>query len=96
MAEYLEEDIVKLLEKKFNFKTEVIEYIGNKRKSEVDTEDTNKKIKLEPNGESEEVKFSLNNSITEVKKQKPLTAKEKARQKAANNTKTISSFFSKK
>lgn len=95
MAEYLEEDIVKLLENKFDFKAEVIEYIGNKRKSEVDTEDTNKKIKLEPNGESE-VKFSPNNSIMEVKKQKPLTAKEKARQKAANNTKTISSFFSKK
>lgn len=94
MAEYLEEDIVKLLENKFDFKAEVIEYIGNKRKSEVDTEDTNKKIKLEPNGESE-VKFSPNNSM-EVKKQKPLTAKEKARQKAANNTKTISSFFSKK
>ncbi|CAH2237366.1 jg6224 [Pararge aegeria aegeria] len=98
IADYIEEDFIELLEKKLDFKSDQIEYVGNKRQSEVDSEGVNKRMKLDLslNGDSEEVKFSLNNSTTEVKKQKPLTAKEKARQKAASKTKTISSFFCKK
>ncbi|XP_050350856.1 ribonuclease H2 subunit B [Nymphalis io] len=93
---YLEDYLIEKLEKCFDFKTELIEYIGNKRKSEADDIETNKRIKHETNEDSKDIKMILNNSVTEIKKPKTLSAKEKARQKAATGTKTISSFFSKK
>ncbi|XP_026484475.1 ribonuclease H2 subunit B [Vanessa tameamea] len=96
ISEYLEDDIIEKLEKCFDFKTELIEYIGNKRKSEAEGIETNKRIKHETNDDPEDIKMTLNNSVTEMKKPKTLSAKEKARQKAATGTKTISSFFSKK
>lgn len=70
--------------------------MGKKRKSEVENNGPNKKIKNEPLSESLENIYNPNQSFSEVKKEKTLTAKEKARQKAASGTKTISSFFTKK
>ncbi|XP_023955081.2 ribonuclease H2 subunit B [Bicyclus anynana] len=98
ISDYIEQDIADLLEKKFDFKAEQIEYVGNKRKSDAEAEAVNKRVKLDLtlNEESENIKLNLNNTTTEIKKEKPLTAKEKARQKAASKTKTISSFFCKK
>ncbi|KAL0849956.1 hypothetical protein ABMA28_011879 [Loxostege sticticalis] len=96
VSEYLPEDLAELLEKQFDFKPDLIESVGKKRKSEVDLNGTNKKIKNEPDCDVLESITSPNNSFSEVKKEKPLTAKEKARQKAASGTKTISSFFTKK
>ncbi|KAI5642285.1 hypothetical protein NE865_05647 [Phthorimaea operculella] len=95
LSEYLQEDLADLLEKKFDFKPDLVETIGKKRKSEVTDTDSNKRIKSEPSEEGI-LENVLNTSFTEVKKQKPLTTKEKARQKAASGTKTISSFFTKK
>lgn len=96
LSEYLQDDLKELLEKKFDFKSDLIECIGRKRKSEAeDGNDTKKRVKCE----SSEIEFEENGhnkSFTEMKKQKPLTAKEKARQKAASGTKTLSSFFTKK
>ncbi|XP_045451182.1 ribonuclease H2 subunit B [Melitaea cinxia] len=96
ISEYLQDDVIEKLEKRFDFKTELIEYVGNKRKSEVESSETNKRIKHENNGDSEDIKVPVNNQAPETKKPKTLTAKEKARQKAASGTKTISSFFCKK
>lgn len=96
ISEYLQDDVIEKLEKRFDFKTELIEYVGNKRKSEVESSETNKRVKHENNGDSEDIKVPVNNQATETKKPKTLTAKEKARQKAASGTKTISSFFCKK
>lgn len=98
VSEYLQDDLVELLEKKFNFKPDLIESIGKKRKSEAtDISDPNKKVKQESNGvNGDSIDISINQSYTEVKKERPLSAKEKARQKAASGTKTISSFFTKK
>ncbi|XP_063394252.1 ribonuclease H2 subunit B [Cydia fagiglandana] len=94
IAEYLEEDLVELLEKKFDFKPDMIESLGQKRKSEV-VESDNKRIKCE-NTEESKLVTALSPLSNNVTKQKPLTAKEKARQKAASGTKTISAFFTKK
>ncbi|KPJ13747.1 Ribonuclease H2 subunit B [Papilio machaon] len=96
ISEYLQEDLVEKLEKRFNFKPEIIETVGKKRKSEVDLNNSNKKAKNESTCEDfNDVKAGvLLNGSSETKK-KP-TAKEKARQKAASGTKTISSFFTKK
>ncbi|XP_013148485.1 PREDICTED: ribonuclease H2 subunit B [Papilio polytes] len=96
ISEYLQEDLVEKLEKRFNFKPEIIETVGKKRKSEVDLNNSNKKAKNESTSEDvNDVKVGvLLNGSSETKK-KP-TAKEKARQKAASGTKTISSFFTKK
>ncbi|XP_026764355.2 ribonuclease H2 subunit B isoform X2 [Galleria mellonella] len=98
VSEYLQDDLVELLEKKFHFKPDLIESIGKKRKSEAtDISDPNKKVKQESNGvNGDSIDISINQSYTEVKKERPLSAKEKARQKAASGTKTISSFFTKK
>lgn len=97
VSEYLQDELIDLLEKRFNFKPDLIESIGKKRKSEVTENNVNKKLKTEPSDEEhKENGFNSSMSITEVKKQKPLTAKEKARQKAASGTKTLSSFFTKK
>lgn len=98
MSEYLQDEMRQSLEKRFNFEEESIETIGNKRKSELENNGPKKKIKCE-NSDDELKNNSLvfpekENSV--VKKEKPLTAKEKARQKAASGTKTISSFFTKK
>ncbi|RVE46904.1 hypothetical protein evm_008465 [Chilo suppressalis] len=98
ISEYLESEIIDLLEKKFDFKPELIESVGKKRKSEIETNTTSKKIKSEPENDNNLLNNS-NQSIDdwkEVKKSKPLTAKEKARQKAASGTKTLSAFFTKK
>lgn len=96
ISQYLEDYFIELLEKQFQFKSELTEHLGNKRKSEAEEiKETNKRIKQE-NNDDEDIKFNLNTSVSEIKKPKTLTAKEKARQKAANGTKTISSFFSKK
>ncbi|CAH2099662.1 unnamed protein product [Euphydryas editha] len=98
ISEYLQDDIIEKLEKSFDFKTELIEHIGNKRKSEVESNETNKRIKHDDsnNDVSDDIKIPVNNQTPETKKPKTLTAKEKARQKAASGTKTISSFFCKK
>ncbi|KAM3966848.1 ribonuclease H2 subunit B [Aphomia sociella] len=96
VSEYLQDELVQLLEKRFNFKSDLIESVGKKRKSEAtDINDANKRIKQESPEINENVN-SMNESYTEVKKEKSLSAKEKARQKAASGTKTISSFFTKK
>lgn len=95
ISEYLQEDLAELLEKQFNFKPELVESIGKKRKSEADVSDSSKRIKSE-NSENSFIDVHLRNSFSEVKKPKPLTAKEKSRQKAASGTKTLSSFFTKK
>ncbi|XP_048005452.1 ribonuclease H2 subunit B isoform X2 [Leguminivora glycinivorella] len=94
IGEYLEEDIVDILEKKFDFKPDMIESLGQKRKSEV-AESNNKRVKSE-NTEDSKLMTALSPLPNNVTKQKPLTAKEKARQKAASGTKTISAFFTKK
>lgn len=98
LSEYLQDEMRQSLEKRFNFEPDSIETIGNKRKSEVENSESKKKIKCETSGDE-----SKNNSLVfpekeniVIKKEKPITAKEKARQKAASGTKTISSFFSKK
>lgn len=98
LSEYLQSDIIDLLEKRFDFKPELIETIGKKRKSELENSETNKRIKCETSNEDSKLNvYELSqNVISEIKKEKPLTAKEKARQKAASGTKTISSFFKKK
>lgn len=96
VSEYLPEDIAEKLEKQFDFKPDLMESVGKKRKSEIDNHNPSKKVKSEPLNESFEHMQSLNQSLNEVKKEKALTAKEKARQKAASGTKTISSFFTKK
>ncbi|CAH0698865.1 unnamed protein product [Spodoptera exigua] len=95
---YLQEEMVQLLEKVFNFKPDLIEKIGNKRKSEVDSNGINKKIKLEDADDKSKIKMEItpDKNTNGVKKEKSLTAKEKAMQKAASGTKTISSFFKKK
>lgn len=98
LSEYLQDEMRQSLEKRFNFEPDSIETIGNKRKSEVDNNESKKKIKFET---SEDESKSNNlvfpeKDLSVVKKEKALTAKEKARQKAASGTKTISSFFSKK
>ncbi|VVC93038.1 unnamed protein product [Leptidea sinapis] len=94
ISEYLQDDLVALLEKKFNFKEELIEVIGKKRKSEAtDILGDSKRVKSEV---LDDITPTSNSStFTEVKVKKT-TAKEKARQKAASGTKTISSFFTKK
>ncbi|KAJ8733874.1 hypothetical protein PYW07_014425 [Mythimna separata] len=98
LSEYLQDEMRQSLEKRFNFEEDSIETIGNKRKSEVENNGPKKKIKCETS--DDETKNNIlvfpekENSV--VKKEKPLTAKEKARQKAASGTKTISSFFTKK
>lgn len=99
LSEYLQEDLKEMLEKRFNFTPDLVETLAKKRKSEVpDDLSINKKIKSESQmGDSkEDVLFSPRQSNGETKKQKPLSAKEKSRQKAASGTKTISSFFTKK
>lgn len=83
------------LEQKFDFKPELIESIGNKRKSDVIDKES-KKMKHNTSSEVENGSDISDFKTPEVKKQKALTAKEKARQKAASGTKTISSFFAKK
>ncbi|CAG9576041.1 unnamed protein product [Danaus chrysippus] len=94
VSEYLEDHLIKLLEERFNFKSDLIEQVGNKRKSEMgDSNEIMKKIKFE--ADETENKPIVNNVVPDVKKPKQLTSKEKARQKAASGTKTISSFFSK-
>ncbi|XP_028164552.1 ribonuclease H2 subunit B [Ostrinia furnacalis] len=95
ISEYLPDELAELLEKQFDFKPDLIESIGKKRKSEVELNGTNKKIKNEVTDVMENL-TSPNQSFSEVKKEKPMSAKEKARQKAASGTKTISSFFTKK
>lgn len=99
ISEYLEDDFVQTLEKKFNFKPILIETIGKRKSSAGDCNDS-KKLKYESSNVENIVNGILpdiEQSMTEVKKQqKPLTAKEKARQKAASGTKTISAFFTKK
>lgn len=99
VSEYLQQEMALSLEKRFNFKPDLIESIGNKRKSEVENNESNKRIKCESSeDDSKENGFVIPaNKLNEVKKDnKTLTAKEKARQKAASGTKTISSFFMKK
>lgn len=85
------------MEEKFNFKPEIIEYIGKKRKSDVEGGNLNKKIKSEPSLD-DQVEVKINSSLNGVSdnKKKPISAKEKARQKAASGTKSISAFFTKK
>ncbi|CAF4915534.1 unnamed protein product [Pieris macdunnoughi] len=94
ISEYLEDDLVDLLEKKFAFKSELIESVGKRKSDASELLEANKRVKCELNEDSEIMDTSFNSNV--VKKQKPLTAKEKARQKAASGTKTISSFFTKK
>lgn len=95
ISEYLPEDLADLLQKRFKFTPELIESLGKKRKSEAGEQNENKKIKkCEPSENSFEENSP--NNITDVKKQKPLSAKEKARLKAASGTKTLSAFFTKK
>lgn len=94
IAEYLSEDLADLLEKRFEFKPELIESLGKKRQCEANEQNEKKKIKLESLENSFQEKTP--NNISEVKKHIPLSAKEKARLKAATGTKTLSSFFTKK
>lgn len=98
VSEYLQDDIIKKLESKFDFKPDLIESVGNKRKSEAMDINDSKKSKCDTSlDESKEnVTSAYLDFKSEVKKLKPLTAKEKARQKAASGTKTISAFFTKK
>lgn len=94
ISEYLPEDLADLLEKRFQFKPELIESLGRKRKSETGEQSEKKKSKCEPSENSFEGN-SLSN-IGDVKTQKPLSAKDKARLKAASGSKTLSAFFTKK
>ncbi|CAG9782825.1 unnamed protein product [Diatraea saccharalis] len=99
ISEYLESELIEQLEKRFDFKPDLIESVGKKRKSDTQQTMPNKKLKSETDEDIKHVLNDSNPSINdwkELKKQKPLTAKEKARQKAASGTKTISAFFSKK
>lgn len=94
ISEYLHDDLADLLQKRFNFKPELIESLGKKRQSEAGEQNEKKKMKciLSENIFEEN---SLSH-IGDVKKPKPLSAKEKARLKAASGTKTLSTFFIKK
>lgn len=94
ISEYLPEDLADLLQKRFKFKLELIESLGKKRKSEASEQNEKKKIKCETFENSFEDNSPIN--IVDVKKQKQLSAKEKARLKAASGTKTLSAFFTKK
>ncbi|XP_038209555.1 ribonuclease H2 subunit B [Zerene cesonia] len=97
ISEYLQDDLVELLEKQFDFKAELIETIGKKRKSDAsELIESHKKIKSELKEETDDKLSDFSFSSTEIKKPKPLSAKEKARQKAASGSKTISAFFTKK
>ncbi|KOB72288.1 Ribonuclease H2 subunit B [Operophtera brumata] len=97
ISEYLEDQLVKQLEEKFKFKPDLVESVGNKRKSEVDSNEKNKKIKCDASlDENKNGLMDISKLKTPEKKLKPLTVKEKARQKAASGSKTISSFFTKK
>ncbi|XP_030027675.2 ribonuclease H2 subunit B [Manduca sexta] len=98
ISEYIQDDLMQSLEKRFNFKPELIETIGHKRKSEEES-DSKKEVKKIKREKSEAVstnELAYSQVSPEVKKPKTLTSKEKARQKAASGTKTISSFFMKK
>ncbi|KAL4705262.1 hypothetical protein ACJJTC_010281 [Scirpophaga incertulas] len=98
ISEYLEKELAELLEQRFNFKPELIESIGKKRKSATEMNGSNKKAKSE-SADNDSIGYILNTSnqnTDEVKKPKQLTAREKARQKAASGTKTISTFFTRK
>ncbi|XP_068628968.1 ribonuclease H2 subunit B isoform X2 [Battus philenor] len=95
VSEYLQDDLIVKLEKKLNFKPEIIECIGKKRKSEVELNNSIKKVKSESTSDDPIEVNNISNNFSEAKK-KPMTAKEKARQKAASGTKTISAFFTKK
>lgn len=93
ISEYLQEDLVIKLGSRFNFTPDLVETLAKKRKPEVNSEqDSIKKFKFE----GTDCVFSPPQSNGEAKKQKPLSSKEKLRQKAASGTKTISSFFMKK
>ncbi|XP_059049243.1 ribonuclease H2 subunit B [Achroia grisella] len=96
VSEYLQEELVQLLEKQLDFQPDLIESVGKKRKSEATDVNDMKKVKQEFPEDTENMYNNINQSYTEVKKERPLSAKEKARQKAANGTKTISSFFTRK
>ncbi|XP_073958882.1 ribonuclease H2 subunit B [Choristoneura fumiferana] len=96
IAEYVEADIVEKLESKFDLKPDLMESLGQKRKSRIG-ESNNKRIKSDQTANGSDLSESMTmQSSNTANKQKPLSAKEKARQKAASGTKTISSFFSKK
>ncbi|XP_041974445.1 ribonuclease H2 subunit B [Aricia agestis] len=95
VSEYLDDYFSGQLEKHFNFPADTIETVGNKRKTEENDNGVSKKLKYENNGEEENINF-INIKSPETKAVKSLTAKEKARQKAASGSKTISSFFTKK
>lgn len=86
------------LEKRFNFTPELVETLTKKRKSEAQSHSPNKKTKHDTSVEDlkESSILSPTQNLPDIKKQKPISAKEKARQKAASGTKTISSFFTKK
>ncbi|KAJ0181326.1 hypothetical protein K1T71_003411 [Dendrolimus kikuchii] len=98
ISEYLQDDIVEALEKRFNFRPDLIETVGKKRKSAAIENgfngETNKKLKSVPGEEISEDLVKQN--VNDLKKPKALSTKEKARQKAASGTKTISAFFKKK
>lgn len=94
ISEYVSEDLADLLEKRFEFKPELVESLGKKRQSEASEQNEKKKIKLEPSGNS--FQENIPSNIGDAKKQTPLSAKEKARLKAASGTKTLSAFFTKK
>lgn len=97
VSEYLQDELVNQLEEKFKFKPDLVESVGNKRKSEVDSSAKNKKIKCDTSlDENKNGLMDMFKSKTPENKLKPLTVKEKARQKAASGSKTISSFFTKK
>lgn len=95
VSEYLQEALAKKLEKKFNFKPDLVESVGKKRSlTTQENFQDNKKMKTD---NSADMNGSFTGSIKpEIKKQKPLTAKEQKKIKAASGTKTISSFFTKK
>ncbi|CAG9107456.1 unnamed protein product [Plutella xylostella] len=98
VSEYLEDDLMEALEKRFNFTPELVETLAKKRKSEAQSHSPNKKTKHDTSVEDlkESSILSPTQNLPDLKKQKPISAKEKARQKAASGTKTISSFFTKK
>lgn len=92
----MQDDLATSLQTKFDFKPELIESLSKKRKSEPNLDDTRIKKKIKSDiDQKENITIVKNTDMKEVKKSTPLTNKEKARQKAASGTKTISSFFKK-
>ncbi|GBP41590.1 Ribonuclease H2 subunit B [Eumeta japonica] len=95
ISEYIQDDLMEVLKKRFNFQPTTTETLNKKRKLE-NTQDTNNSIKkIKPTNNIEEIENVVCTPIVEMIEPKKTTvrAKEKARQKAATGTKNVRHLF---